>query len=144
MGVPTNGLLLSNAFSMYTSLIAFCILAVPFGFSGEIHLWPDTPTCEANTEAGAGGDYATAGLICVIAMVGVTRFSERWAKYFICLRQSAFFFSIMQALRRCIAVFALAYLFDEVLSNAVCVGAGLTMVGFILYVLGSQPSKSQN
>eukprot|EP01063_Lacrimia_lanifica_P020561 TRINITY_DN27859_c0_g1_i1.p1 TRINITY_DN27859_c0_g1~~TRINITY_DN27859_c0_g1_i1.p1 ORF type:complete len:411 (+),score=62.53 TRINITY_DN27859_c0_g1_i1:51-1283(+) len=146
-GAAPSKLLLSNAYAMWTSAMAFVMLLAGAVLSGLI--WeaeaPDA-ACDAGSVSGnsarADGGVETssgappgvwAAFVTVLALVAFTRFAERLAKHWICVRDSALTFSLVQAGRRLAAVFVLAAVFRESLPLSMVLGALVAGTGFILH-----------
>eukprot|EP00747_Dinoflagellata_sp_TGD_P180302 gnl/TRDRNA2_/TRDRNA2_32535_c0_seq1.p1 gnl/TRDRNA2_/TRDRNA2_32535_c0~~gnl/TRDRNA2_/TRDRNA2_32535_c0_seq1.p1 ORF type:complete len:413 (+),score=52.82 gnl/TRDRNA2_/TRDRNA2_32535_c0_seq1:118-1356(+) len=136
-------LLMSNAYSMNTTFVSFIVLGLPFGLSDEASRLQlaSVPSCQKNAGAPTSWSSSQVTFLTLIALVGLTRFAERILKYYMTLRESAFFFSVVQSFRRLIGVFVLAFCLGESLSTATCVGAGICMIGFILYLRGGSSKR---
>ena len=138
-------LLLSNEYAMWTSFFAFFLLmgsAVIEGeFSGEISnirfeqlSCPNNDTLDKKPDINDNDSQADRlFFILSLTFVTLSRFAERWTKHWICVRDSAMTFSIVQAARRLLGIFILAALFGEAFPRSMVVGSVLAGMGFTLH-----------
>jgi len=138
---------LSNSYSMYTSLFSFGIIGSIVGVQMLLSLEEEDHglttgmnfSCE---QAGAAMEITTAASSAVavacflLVLVTLTRFSERLSKHYICVRDSAMTFSVVQAGRRLSGVFLLALMFQESLPVSMLIGTACSAVGFALHWYG--------
>eukprot|EP00977_Amphora_coffeiformis_P004643 scaffold1000_cov166-Amphora_coffeaeformis.AAC.33 len=136
-------LVLSNEYAMWTSFFSFLLLigtAVITGqFSGGLgttnfeqlscsdNYMAHTPASDSNSRA------QWILLILSLTFVTLSRFAERLIKHWICVRDSAMTFSIVQAARRLLGVFVLAALFGEAFPGSMVAGSILAGMGFALH-----------
>jgi len=143
-------LLVSNAYSMWTTYLCFCILILPASLTGQIqHLSLDVvDLCGVESQSDnidqQKEDHSTFSnistsisapvlvIIMWLSLIGVSRFFERLSKYWICVCESAMTFSLIQAARRLLAVFVLAWLFGESFPLSMWAGASCSATGFLL------------
>ena len=143
-------LALSNEYAMWTSLLSFVILTGSAVVSGQLsQLSTDTgdlSSCSAHmnftTSAETNANDAKMAtpapphfMLWIFSLILITcsRFAERLCKHWICVRDSAMTFSLVQAARRLTGVFALAALFGEAFPRSMVVGTGLAGMGFALH-----------
>jgi len=128
-------LLFANHYALWTTTFSFLFLALPALVSGEFGVLSLESTCE-ETET---HDTVSKSLLALcLLMVASTRFAERLSKHYICVRESAAVFSIVQAARRICGMFLIALLFQEELPPSLLGGAVCSGGGFFLHWFGSQ------
>ena len=146
-------LLLSNAYSMWTSFFSFALLLVPAimlsksaahrldssGTSASFLGGNSTTKSPLLQQASTDDAFVTATTsvlvaigIC-LALLGISRFLERLCKHFICVYDSAVTFSIVQAARRWLGIYVVGILFREEFGNGMVVGSLISGVGFALH-----------
>ena len=128
-------LLFANHYALWTTTFSCLILALPALVSGEFGHMSFESSCK-ETEMRSGVSRLLFAL-CLLT-VAATRFTERLSKHYICVRESAAVFSIVQAARRIFGMFLIALLFQEQLPPSLLGGAVCSGVGFFLHWLGSQ------
>lgn len=139
-------LALSNEYAMWTSFFAFVLLTSTAAMTGQVsQVLVETGrlSCdEDDSNRVDDGTFApsrqsiilwTLSLLCVT----VSRFAERLCKHWICVRDSAMTFSLVQAVRRLSGVFVLAALFGEAFPLSMVVGSMLASFGFALHTYGA-------
>jgi len=132
-------LLLSNAYSMWTSFFAFCILLVAAALGGQLFtlresLTPSDGGSSASMENALVRDSPSRTVVLILLfLVGLSRFLERLSKYWICVCDSAMTFSVVQAARRLFGVYLLAVVFDESLNRTMWIGSLCCGLGFVLH-----------
>lgn len=141
----SSELLLSNFYSMSTTAFSFLVLVLPFLISDESRLLSSGVLSTSSNECAAGTHRQSSdvGFWSLVVLIGLTRFLEKNCKYYMTLRESAFFFSVVQSARRLIGVFVLAGFLGEHLSEGTYLGAALSILGFALYLKGSVSKNKQ-
>jgi hypothetical protein len=129
-------LLLSNAYSMWTTLFSFSISSVPAILSGQLQgAFQDAnifaEPCSHDDSSAVSN--ASALFTSMLLLLGVSRFGERLSKHWICVADSAITFSLVQAARRLSGIFILAALFQEVFPRSMTVGSSCSAIGFALH-----------
>ena len=140
---PPSKLLLSNAYSMWTSFFSFLLLMIPISVKTILYN-NHQETAEQAHPLFAGCEDTTANnntkhaqvmipMLLLLACLGLSRFIERLSKHFICVVDSAMTFSIVQAARRLSGVYIIAILFGESFSAAMIGGSLVSSLGFALH-----------
>ena len=155
---PPSKLLLSNAYSMWTSFFSFSLLVVPvsISFSGSIGkdfslLENLNSTCTVsdlehpNPDSSLRATHSFLAISACLGLLSVSRFSERLSKHWICVSDSAMTFSIVQAARRLVGVYIIGILFGERFSVGMIVGSLCSGIGFMLHCWFScsRPPRSE-
>ena len=143
MNKPSK-LQLSNEYAMWTSLFSFGILGTLIAlWQITLHNNDVSPvrlsiSCEEEGDSMSTTTSASTvvAVVCLLLLVTITRFTERLSKQYICVRDSAMTFSVVQAARRLSGVFILALAFGERLPMSMLVGAACSAVGFGLHWYG--------
>ena len=141
---PPSKLLLSNAYSMWTSFFSFILLIIPLLVWGGIDMDKSQTefTCARSKNEQEDHDdyYSNSGAskvgICLV-FLGMSRFLERLSKHFICVCDSAMTFSIVQAARRLSGVYIIGLLFGENFPMGLLVGSLCSGTGFALHTWAS-------
>lgn len=141
---PPSKLLLSNAYSMYTSFFSFGILLPLSLFTGRDHYEKEdkryleasnsTTTCSDTSADDASTSTAAHAIIgtCLV-LLAVSRFLERLCKHFICVHDSAVTFSMAQAARRWLGIYIVGLIFREDFARGMVWGSLISGAGFILH-----------
>jgi len=134
--VPSK-LLLSNVYSMWTAFFSFTLLVPVVFLSGQFREGLDVlqssvqePT---NDTAMISSSKLPMVLILSLSFLGISRFTARLSKYWICVVDSAVTFSLVQAARRLSGVFVIAFLFNEGFPLQMLIGSLFSGVGFALH-----------
>lgn len=145
---PPSKLLLSNAYSMYTSLFSFGMLLPLSLLSTRDHneneenespsLYDNsTTTCLNAMSSVDDSEYSSTRVYIAIgtclALLAVSRFLERLCKHFICVHASAVAFSMAQAARRWLGIYIVGLIFREDFANGMIAGSLISGAGFVLH-----------
>jgi hypothetical protein len=153
-------LLLSNAYSMWTSFFSFSMLAmVPvsisfnsgssigkyFSLLENLNSTTCAPVSNLETPNPDSSSFMTThsflAISACLGLLSVSRFSERLSKHWICVSDSAMTFSIVQAARRLAGVYIIGILFGESFSVSMIVGSLCSGLGFVLHCWFSYISR---
>ena len=93
---PAHKLLLSNAYAMWTTMLSFGVLVGASAVAGDLGHWPAPDASCANPSATPSATTTAVAMGLCLALVGLTRFAERLSKHYICVRDSAMTFSVIQ------------------------------------------------
>lgn len=132
-------LLLSNAYSMWTTMFSFVILLGSMAVTKEKGpiIVGDSYCIE---ESSTTKSHLIAVTFCLI-LVGLSRFAERLSKHWICVADSAMTFSLVQAGRRMSGVFLLAWLFQEDFGVGMWIGSIVCVIGFAVHSSSSNKNR---
>ena len=143
-------LLLSNEYAMWTSFLSFCLLGCFSAVTGDLsrlfsqikgkscaHVDNDGGEIVDGTSEAIPPLPTTLFLILCLVSITISRFAERLCKHWICVRDSAMTFSIVQAARRLSGVFVFAALFAEAFTPSMLVGSLVAGTGFVWHTWAS-------
>mgnify|MGYP005855375535 CR=1 FL=1 len=140
---PPSKLILSNEYAMWTSFFSFLLLIGTAAITGQLSGGLSTikfeqlscPNNDVVDNASSENNSKPQRIRLIISLIFVTisRFAERLTKHWICVRDSAMTFSIVQAARRLLGIFILAALFGEAFPGSMVAGSILAGVGFALH-----------
>jgi len=141
---PPSKLLLSNAYSMYTSFFSF-VLLLPLALfsrkdqnkenqylsidSNSTTICPDM----MNEDDADPSVMVRLAIGLCLTLLAISRFLERLCKHFICVYDSAVTFSMVQAARRWLGIFIVGFIFHEDFANGMIFGSLISGVGFALH-----------
>jgi drug/metabolite transporter (DMT)-like permease len=148
---PPSKLLLSNAYSMWTTRFSFGILLVPVLWSGQLgHALEILKNATCNVEqiddedaSQSGGTAVSAVVLSYFMLLGLSQFAERLSKHWICVCDSAVTFSLVQAARRLSGVRVLAILFREEFPWSMVMGSACSAVSFTMHSGYGRPELVQ-
>lgn len=135
-------LMLSNAYSLWTSFFSFGLLVIPVWVQEERtkNGVPSEPThpldCIQNATSywdASKIQHLSIGIATCLGLLGASRFVERLCKHFICVYDSAVTFSMAQAGRRWLGIYILSALFQEEFSPGMFLGSLVSGIGFVLH-----------
>mmetsp|Transcript_32119 Transcript_32119/g.67949 ORF Transcript_32119/g.67949 Transcript_32119/m.67949 type:complete len:417 (+) Transcript_32119:313-1563(+) len=145
-------LLLSNAYSMYTSFFSFGLLLIPLSIFSRREQYNEDRYLSISSNSTSSCPDATniddtynltavrvTILIC-LALLAISRFLERLCKHFICVYDSAVTFSMAQAARRWLGIYIVGWMFREEFAKGMIIGSLISGVGFVLH--GYDASKN--
>jgi hypothetical protein len=135
-------LLLSNAYSMWTTLFAFALLSLPAILSGQLQGAFQSSSNELGEACKLGDDDSSSRLTCMLLLLGVMRFGERLSKHWICVSDSAVTFSLVQAARRLSGVFILAAVCREAFPQSMIAGSLSSAIGLAMHVWYGRPAAA--